>query len=274
MADGESHSLRNGLLAVAGAFALLALTLFGLTQLGPGKRLASLPAYDRDQALFETVSKADFKPLADELRSEYPELYAEVRGRFIAESRRGSTARKAMAWALRPVYDYRDANLEKVRHASNDTLIAWWQTQIQFMRIAKARGPEACADYLDTGFMRADAAASLQSMTNLALLFHGMREGETTPVRRRDLDAAGWGRYRAAIIALGQRPDVVDGIAEGRDNTFKPAVRCDFALASAEAMNRLPPDLAARVVLDRMEFHPARPPEDGSPLGPPQPQTP
>lgn len=265
MDDRDRHSLRNGFLAVAGAFGLLALTLFGLTHLGPGKRLASLPAYDRDAALFEAVSKQDFKPLADELRTEYPQLYAEVRGRFIAEARRGGSARKAMTWALRPVYDYRDANLENVRGASNATLIAWWQTQIQLMHIARSRGPEACADYLSTGFMRADKGASLQSMTNLALLFRGMREGQIKPVRRQDLDAAGWRRYRAAIIALGQRPDVVDGIADGRESAYRPAERCDFAVAAAEALDRLPPDLAAKVVLHRLDFHPARPPVDDSP---------
>lgn len=276
MEGRDRHSLRNGFLAVAAAFGLLALTLLGLTHLGPGKRLASLPPYDRDAALFETISRQEFKPLADELRADYPDLYAEVRGRFIAESRRGGTPRRAMAWAMRPVYDYRDAHIQKARGASNATLVAWWQTQIQLMRIAKGRGAEACADYLLSGFMKADKAASLQSMTNSALLFRAMREGETRPVRRRELDADGYRRYRAAIIALGQRPDVVDDFARGRGAYHAPAQRCDFALASAEAVDRLPPDLAARVVLDRMDFHPARPPDvAGPPLGPPpQPQTP
>lgn len=265
MDAGDRHSLRNGLIGVVAVFGLLALTLLALTHLGPGKRLASLPRYDREAAMFEAVSKRDFKPLADELRSEYPELYAEVRGRFIAEAQRGGSPRKALAWAMRPVYDYRDANIEKARGASNATLIAWWQTQIQLMRIAKGRGAEACADYLLSGFMKADEAASLQSMTNAALLFRAMREGRTQPVRRRELDAADYRRYRAAIIALGQNPAVVDDIADGREVRHSPAERCDFAVAAADAVDRLPPDLAARVVLHRMDFHPARPPEEDDP---------
>lgn len=198
-----------------------------------------------DQEMTQTASLA---PWREEMQRDFPAVYDQMRQAFVGHIQAGETRAEAMDAALAVIHDYRRVHQKAIPRASQDTLLALAALNLEGMNLMRKTGDAACARYVMTSNVQGGAADQLLIVAKRgAMTFRAIHEGETAPVQRAPLDPAELAAFRAALMAKGLGPDLVEKVFEGGLEGLSLANQCKVGGGIVDALATLPPATAAKL---------------------------